>query len=110
MPEPDTINLITVDSRTRHYVVRPDLHKASINIAPNTTDHVGTSWVVIPQWNNGIEDDESAWVDYPADFELSNGTRAFRNMSVTGAGNIRFKVSTADDTADPAAPIYVVLS
>ncbi len=51
--------------------------------------------------------DVTNWQDMSPTVQFVTGTKARRNVGVTGAGWIRLKVSTADGGADPDAVVTI---
>ena|GEM_PF-4858031 len=106
MPEV-RINLSTTGAYTE-----PVRVGAAAQVAYQVTSDASFSWasaVVTMQWT--VDEDESSWIDYPtAQFGVTTATRGRPRLSIAGVRAIRWRCSTSETGADPAAVLDYLLT
>lgn len=112
-PEFDTINLGGKDDVTKAIPVG-DATKISVGIIADTVVYTDTSWTVDLEWSLAIGVDEQRrsvedWRAFATAVQFTSTTPARRKKSVTGAGYLRLRTSTAGTTKpDPHARVVWV--
>lgn len=113
-PAFDTINLGSKDDVTQAIQVG-DATKVSVGIIADTATYTDTSWTVDLEWSLAIGVDEQRrsvedWRAFATAVQFTSTTPGRRKKSVTGAGYIRLRTSTAGTTKpDPHARVVMVL-
>ena len=106
------LSLVTPTSTTPPIVV-PDGVAAKLTIDIN--DSSSTTWgvaIVNLQFSTVIGHDDDGtlldnWQNFNPVVQFTSTTKARRSIGVTGAGNVRLNVSTADEDADKEAMVTI---
>lgn len=114
-PEFDTINLGGKDDVTKAIPVG-EATKISVQIVADTVTYTDTSWTVDLEWSLAVgKDDQGRDIEdfraFSTAIQFTSTTPALRKKSVTNAGYIRLRTSTAGTTKpDPHARVVMVLA
>ncbi len=108
------INLTTTDDE---YPVFPthNFTKLTVAIIADTGTYTWGNAVVTVQFSprlgvNEDGDDISSWQALPSTVTFITTAMAKRGISISGLGNIRLHVTTADGGADPHAPYTIEMT